>query len=67
MNAQGDGLKSDNEEDATKGYITIENGIISVTAGGDAIQAVTNVLITGGQFTLIADGGFGGGGRGDRK
>ena len=57
VNAQGDGLKSDNEEDTTLGYIAIENGTLNITAGGDAIQAKSNVLISGGEFTIVSGGG----------
>jgi len=59
VTAQGDGLKSDNEEDATKGYISIEAGVFDVTAAGDAIQAQTDVTIGGGEFELAAGGGSG--------
>ncbi len=57
--AGGDGLKSDNEDDATLGYVAIEGGSINVAAQGDAIAAQTDVLITGGEFTLSAGGGSG--------
>lgn len=57
VEAGGDGLKSDNEDDAELGYIAIESGTITVTAGGDAIAAETDVLVTGGEFTLRAGGG----------
>lgn len=57
VTAQGDGLKSDNAEDATRGYLSITAGVIAVTAGGDAIEAQTDILITGGEFVLTAGGG----------
>jgi hypothetical protein len=57
VQAQGDGLKSDNEEDATKGYIAVASGVVDVTAGGDAITAQTDVLISGGEFSLSSGGG----------
>jgi hypothetical protein len=57
VTAGGDGIKSDNEEDADKGFISMAAGSLSVTAGGDAIQAVTDVLITGGDFFISAGGG----------
>jgi hypothetical protein len=60
VNAQGDGLKSDNAEDDTKGSIVIDAGLINVVAGGDAIQAQTNVTIQGGEYTLLSGGGSGG-------
>jgi hypothetical protein len=58
--AQGDGLKSDNEEDAARGYILIEAGVIQITSAGDAIAAQTDVLIAGGEITLTSGGGSNG-------
>lgn len=60
ITAQGDGLKADNEEDASKGYIAIEAGVFHITSGGDAVQAQTDVLISGGEFTLLTGGGSNG-------
>jgi hypothetical protein len=60
VTAGGDGLKADNEEDTAAGYIAIKSGVIAVTAGGDAIAAQTDVLITGGDFTLTTGGSAGG-------
>ena len=48
VTAGGDGLKSDNEEDATMGYVSIAGGTIGLTAGGDGIDAVTDVVVTDG-------------------
>jgi len=59
LDVAGDGLKSDNSENATLGYISIENGIVDIVSGGDAISAHTNVLITGGNFNLKTGGGSG--------
>lgn len=55
--AGDDGLKSSNADDPALGYIAVEGGTIDITAGGDAIDAETDVLVTGGEFTLIAGGG----------
>jgi len=60
VNAQGDGLKSDNEEDAALGYISIENGVLNITAGGDAFDAQTNVHISAGDFVITSGGGASG-------
>jgi hypothetical protein len=57
LNVSGDGLKSDNADDDTKGYISVENGVITITSGGDAIQAATDVTITGGKINLTSGGG----------
>ena len=59
VDVQGDGLKSDNDEDAEKGYISIVSGTFHLTSGGDAVQAETSVLITGGEFTITSGGGSG--------
>ena len=57
VTAQGNGLKSDNAEDPVKGSISIANGTLNITAGRDAIQAHTDVLITNGKFNLVTGGG----------
>jgi hypothetical protein len=54
---EGDGLKSDNDEDTTKGFITIVQGSFDITSGGDAIQAETKVTIIDGDFTITTGGG----------
>jgi hypothetical protein len=57
LDVGGDGLKSDNAEDAKLGYVSVENGVIDIKSGGDAFQAETRVLITGGSFHLVSGGG----------
>ena len=57
VEAQGDGLKADNAEDATQGYIDISGGAITVNAGGNALQAETDVIVTDGVLSLTAGGG----------
>lgn len=53
----GDGLKSDNADDATRGYIWIQSGGINIASGKDAITAETDALISDGTFTLTCGGG----------
>jgi hypothetical protein len=53
----GDGLISTNTDNATRGYIDIENGVITVISGEDAVEAQTDVTITGGQIAITAGGG----------
>ena len=60
IDAEGDGIKSDNDGDNTKGYISIEAGMIDVTAGADALDAATDVLVAGGDMVLVAGGGSNG-------
>ena len=50
----GDGIKSTKEDNAEKGYIYIEGGVVNVTAHEDALQAVTLLAVTGGEVSLSA-------------
>ncbi len=50
-------MKSDNDEDVTKGYVLIENGKINITSTGDAITAESDALISNGTITLTSGGG----------
>ncbi|MBR0461972.1 MAG: carbohydrate-binding domain-containing protein [Erysipelotrichaceae bacterium] len=54
----GDGLKSDNEEDADRGYVYIQNGTFSITSDDDAIQGIRYVTIDGGSFDITAHEGI---------
>ena len=57
VNAVGDGIKSTNSEDATLGYVYIEGGVFSITTDGDAIDAQTSMLISGGEYVIKTGGG----------
>lgn len=57
ISAAGDGLKSDNDQDPTRGYILIENGYLDIVSDGDAITAETDALIMNGTITLNSGGG----------
>ena len=57
INASGDGMKSNNYEDAEKGYVLIKGGNINITSGEDGIQAETSTTITGGDLTINSGGG----------
>ena len=48
VTAGGDGLKSDEDEDAGLGYILLAGGTLAVEAGADGLQAETDVLVAGG-------------------
>lgn len=39
------------------GNITVDDGDINITSANDAIDAATNVAITGGNFTILSGGG----------
>lgn len=54
----GDALKSDQDEDATTGYVNISGGTVKLTTtAGDGIDAATDVIITGGDLGISAGGG----------
>jgi hypothetical protein len=53
----GDGLKSDEDGDATLGYVLIAGGTANVTAAGDGVHGETDVITTGGTLTVRAGGG----------
>ncbi len=53
--AGGDALKSDEDEDASLGFISITAGSLDLVAGADAVEAVTAVLVSGGDLILSAD------------
>ena len=57
LNAESDGIRSDNEEDENRGYVYIANGKFNIVAGNDGIQAQTVLKIEGGSFDIKAGGG----------
>lgn len=57
VNAGGDGIKTTNSEDAEKGYLSLTNSTVTVVSVGDALQAKTNLYITGGTYNLTTGGG----------
>lgn len=57
INSEGDGIKSDNTEDSTKGYVYICDGKINITSQTDGIQAETLLTIENGEITLNTGGG----------
>lgn len=50
--AGNDGLKANNDEDADKGYISIDGGKVTVSAGDDGIKAETSMQIRGGEVNV---------------
>ena len=57
IDAKGDGMKSNNDEDAEKGYVEIQSGNINITALEDGIQAETNLNIIDGTININSGGG----------
>ena len=57
INAGSDGIRSDNSEDASRGYIYLYGGNIDITAGNDGIQAETVVNVEDVNLNINAGGG----------
>ncbi|CAB9515114.1 expressed unknown protein [Seminavis robusta] len=55
--AGGDGLQSSKEDDADKGFVEIQGGILNITATFDGIQAASSVTILDGNITIATTGG----------
>ncbi len=52
VTAGGDGFKADNEDEETRGYLDIQAGTVSIAATSDAMDAVTDLVVTGGEVTV---------------
>lgn len=57
LSAGSDGIRSDNGEDASKGYIYLLGGSLDITAANDGIQAQTVLKIENVNLTVNAGGG----------
>ena len=60
VTAGGDGLKSSEDDDETKGFVALGDAVVSVTAGDDGVAATTDVTVEGTNLTIAAGGGQGG-------
>ncbi len=54
IDAGGDGIKSNNDEDATRGFVSVTGGTFDIVAGDDGVQAATLVRMAGGELTVEA-------------
>ena len=52
VSANGDGIKSNEDDDEAKGYVTINGGTINVTSYSDGIQAERNLTVNGGDINI---------------
>ena len=60
LNAGSDGIRSDNTEDTSRGYVYLYGGMVNITAGNDGIQAETVIKIENVNLTVTAGGGSSG-------
>lgn len=56
ITAGKDGIKSDNDTEAGKGYVYIENADITVKVGDDGIQAVNALVFSKGTYQVECEG-----------
>ncbi len=53
-----DGIHAENSDVATLGFIYISDGTYQITAAGDGISAGSTLQIEGGEYTILAGGGY---------
>lgn len=58
VKSEGDGIKTTNDAEENKGYISLNGGSYTVDAGTDTIQAATLLQIEDGTFDLTSGGGY---------
>ena len=59
LNVEMDGIQSDNEEDADRGFVYIAGGTYDITAGHDGIQAETLLKVAEGTINITTGTGSG--------
>ncbi|WP_052353865.1 carbohydrate-binding domain-containing protein [Neobacillus jeddahensis] len=57
ITAGGDGIKSSNDNNQSKGNIALEDGTFEITAVNDGLQAESSLLIAGGKYSIKTGGG----------
>lgn len=55
----GDGIQSDNDKNANRGYVYLEASKLKIIAGNDGVQAETVLKITGSDISISSGGGSG--------
>ena len=58
IDAGNDGIQADHTGDADKGWIRIKAGTLNITARHDGLQAETQLILSGGEVTIVAGGGY---------
>lgn len=53
IEAQGDGIKANNENEQEQGYVIISGGKIEISAGDDGIKGEQQLLITDGDIDIL--------------
>ncbi len=55
--SEGDGICSNNDEDPTLGFVSIDGGNVLIKSALDAVQAETVLQVTGGSLSVVSGGG----------
>ena len=58
LTAEKDGLHSENNDNAERGFVYLAGGSYTITASGDGISASAHMQIRGGSYTIKTDGGY---------
>lgn len=56
LTSSGDGVQASNADAPEKGWVRLEGGSYVIHANGDAIQAETDLTITGGDYDIVTEG-----------
>lgn len=57
ITAGGDGLKSNEDDDETKGFVAMGEASITIISGDDGVEATTDVTVAGTTLSVRAGGG----------
>ena len=57
VTAGGDGLKASEDNDDTKGFVSLGQAQVTITSGDDGIAATTDVTVEGTTLTIASGGG----------
>ena len=57
VTAGGDGLKSSEDDDETKGFVALGAATVTVASGDDGVSATTDVTVDGTALSITAGGG----------
>ena len=57
VSAGGDGLKSSEDNDETKGFVALGDATVNVTSGDDGVSATPDVTVDGTTLSIAAGGG----------
>lgn len=57
IDSQKDGIHAENNDDDSLGFIYVKSGFFNIHAAGDGISAAADLMIDGGEYTIVSGGG----------